>query len=388
MGAEAQRVSAATKQRVTPAQDDALVRRQLRIVWTTPHGPAGAGGMDRLTQLVIEAHHADPLRCVGITPLTTKGKWGIVVGAFVFALALVRFVLIACRGGVDVLHINVAAYGSAYRKMILALFARRLGVPYVVHVHTGRFATFWKASPVAAAIDRFFARSAAIIVLGRPFAEMVMLRLPQLKAKLHVLANATPSPPAKLRDVSRGAGIHITSLGLLGPNKNTSQLIEALHRLAGRTDWLATIAGDGQVEAARNDVRRLGLADRVFIPGWIDQAAVQELLSRTDIVVLPSLSEGMPMAILEALSHGIPVVATPVGAIPDVISHEGNGLLVPVGDLDALVAALRRLIEDGDLRRSLGAQARRDHAERHTLQAYLERITQIWRCATEQRGTN
>ena len=357
--------------------------RSLRVVWTTPHGPTGTGGMDRLTDLITSATHANRRLGVELTPLTTKGRWGICIGAFVFAYALVRFACLALAHRVDVLHINVAAYGSAYRKMILARLARWLAVPYIVHIHAGKFGPFWdQASPrIAAAVGHFLQNSAGIIVLGREFADLVTTRVPAVRAKVHLLYNATPSRRSRPCAPTLGRPLQLTSLGLLGARKNTTQLIEALGRLSSRADWHATIAGDGEVEKARAQVKALGLADRVAIPGWLDQAAIQKLLENTDIFVLPSLSEGLPMAVLEALSYGIAVVATPVNAIPDVIGHERNGLLVPVRDLDALVAALLRLMDDAELRCALGAQGLREHTERYTLEAYMQRIKGVWQAA-------
>jgi glycosyltransferase involved in cell wall biosynthesis len=339
--------------------------------------------MDRLTQLVLQRIQSDPLESTKFVVLTTKGRWGVIVGAFVFAFALARFVGLAKGRGIDVLHINVAAYGSAYRKMILALLARWLSVPYVVHIHAGKFVEFWNdaPAPIAIAIERFLTRSAAIIVLGRDFAHVITERLPAIRDKLQIVYNATParhSPPLQPTTCSP---VQLTCLGLLGARKNTAGLISALGRLADRSDWVATIAGDGEVEKARAQVRRLGLADRVSIPGWINRCAVQALLERTGIFVLPSFSEGLPMAILEAFSYGITVVATPVNAIPDVVQHEKNGLFVPVGDLDALVAALSRLLDDADLRHRLGSQAFRDHKERFTFEAFMRRIHALWQIA-------
>jgi glycosyltransferase involved in cell wall biosynthesis len=369
------------------ARPDAALARDMRVVWTTPNGLTGTGGgMDRVSQLIMGAIDAGTLRGVKIILLTTRGKWGLGVGAFVFVCALARFALIACRGGVDVLHINLAAYGSAYRKLILAHLARAFSIPYIVHIHTGRFDKFLnRASPrLTAALGRFFEQSAGVIVLGHGFRCLIGKRFPRLEAKVHILANATPSLRRTRSEVRSGDRLQLTAVGYIGPNKNTAQLIEALGRLKSRTDWVATIAGDGFIDTARMHVNRLGLADRVSLPGWIDHAAVQELLDRTDIFVLPSLSEGMPMTILEALSLGVPVVATPVGAIPDVVGHERNGLLIPVGDLDALVNAIARLLDDGDLRRSLGAQGLRDHAERHDIERYMERLKGIWSAAVRQ----
>ena len=224
-------------------------------------------------------------------PLTTKGRWGIIAGASVFAYSLVRFALLAKGRGVDVLHINVAAFGSAYRKMILARLARWLGVPRVVHIHAGKFGPFWYGArpPIAAAVDTYLARSAAIIVLGRDFAHMVTDRLPALQHKVRIVYNATPQRHGRAPHAAAAGKVRITSLGLSGPRKNTAGLIAALGKLATRSDWAATIAGDGEVEKARAQAKSLGVADRVSISGWIDQTAVRALLETTGIFALPSL---------------------------------------------------------------------------------------------------
>jgi len=339
--------------------------------------------MDRLTQLVAQTIQSDPLKSTRFVPLTTRGRWGRFVGVFVFAFALMRFVLLAKARAVDVLQINVPAYGSAHAKMILARLAHWLGVPYVVHIHAGKFAEFWSGAPVptAVAIERFLTQSAAIMVLGRTAAHTLTERAPALRDKVQIVYSATPSRRSRVPQPAACAQVQVTCLGLLGGSKNTAGLISALARLADRSDWVATIAGDGEVAKARAQVRDLGLADRVSIPGFIDERTVQALFERTGIFVLPSLSEGLPMAILEAFSYGIAVVATAVNAIPDVVQHEKNGLLVPVGDLEALAAAISRLLDDADLRHRLGGQAFRDHKERFTFQVYMRRIHALWQTA-------
>ena len=352
----------------------------LRVLLATPFGSHGRGGIDRLTDLMVAGVHErvglgiDPVR------LVTRGQRGLFQASFVFARAMVQFWLAARRGQVDLIHINLASRGSAYRKMILAAFARRLGVPYVVHLHSGRFDQFWRAARprLAAAIDRLFANSSAVVVLGEYWANLVSERVPAARDKTIVLANATLPSPSDCEPASDGR-VRITFLGKIGPNKGTQQLIEALATLADRSDWTATICGNGAVEESRDLANRLGIADRTIFPGWLDAQATSAQLRQTDIFVLPSFSEGLPMAILEAFAWGIAVVATPVGSIPEVIAHERNGLIVPVGDVQALAQALRRLVQDGDLRRTLGNTARRDHAARFDINVYVPRLAAIWR---------
>jgi glycosyltransferase involved in cell wall biosynthesis len=87
------------------------------------------------------------------------------------------------------------------------------------------------------------------------------------------------------------------------------------------------------------------------------------------------------MTILEAFAQGIPVVATPVGVVPDVVVQNVNGLLVQPGDVHALADALAELIDNPALRQRLGASARRDHAARYEMNDYLSRLAKIWRQA-------
>jgi glycosyltransferase involved in cell wall biosynthesis len=105
------------------------------------------------------------------------------------------------------------------------------------------------------------------------------------------------------------------------------------------------------------------------------------VLSKTDIFVLPSFAENLPMSILEAFARGIAVIATPVGAVPEVVDHGRNGLIVQAGNINELAAALELLISDGELRRRLGAGARQDHAKRFEIGGYLTELVQIWRRA-------
>jgi len=74
-----------------------------------------------------------------------------------------------------------------------------------------------------------------------------------------------------------------------------------------------------------------------------------------------------------------PIITTPVAAITEVVEHERNGLLVPVGDIDALADAMRRLIEDADLRLRLGRAAREDHARAYDIRGYAARLVKLWR---------
>lgn len=353
----------------------------LRVMVATPFGQHGRGGIDRLTDLIIDS--IDDRKELGVEAerLVTRGekRWW----PLVFARALIQLGVATRRHDVDLVHIQLAWRGSVYRKLLIAAIARYSGIPYVVHLHSGRFGHFWADSGVHLArwIDRLFIDSAAIIVLGQCWARLVADRLPAVKDKIRILPNATTVLNVPKRDRADSEPIQITFLGQVRPEKGVPQLIDALGRLSTRAEWSATIAGNGKLDQNRSHAHRVGIADRVDLPGWLGPHETAMLLSRTDILVLPSFVENLPMVVIEGFAYGLAVIATPVGAVPEVIDHGRNGLLVAVGDVEALAAALDRLIEDGELRRSLGDAGRHDYAERYEIGSYIPRLVSTWRKA-------
>jgi glycosyltransferase involved in cell wall biosynthesis len=359
-------------------------RPDLQVVIATPFGEGQRGGIDRLTDLMIDTLHQRPELRLQTRRLVTRGPGSLAGAPFTFIRALAALYAVRQRGEIDLLHINLAAGGSACRKAILGQAAHRLGIPYVVHLHGSRFHQFWPTASDywARAVDRLFMESAEIIVLGRFWEKLIVSRLPGVTSKITILPNATaPAPPPDTFSINGAADarVHISFLGELGARKGTPQLVEALSHLASRHDWRATIAGNGDVEQTRLRARELGIADRIAIPGWLDAEGVNDVLGRTDVFVLPSFAENLPMAILEAFARGIAVIATPVGAVPEVVDHGRNGLIVKAGAVGDLAAALGLLISDGELRGRLGANARQDHSRRYEISGYMSEIAKIWR---------
>ena len=154
----------------------------------------------------------------------------------------------------------------------------------------------------------------------------------------------------------------ITTVANLRPGKGHDVLLRAAARLVRRIpDARVRIVGDGSRRAElERDAAALRISAQVEFLGH--RADVPAVLSASDIFAFPSFMEASPNALLEAMAAGLPIVATRVGGIPEIIEHERNGLLVPPGDERALAAALARLIERPALAARLADQARRDVA--------------------------
>jgi glycosyltransferase involved in cell wall biosynthesis len=153
----------------------------------------------------------------------------------------------------------------------------------------------------------------------------------------------------------RGAGPRVVAVGRLAPPKDPLTLVRALSAL--RTRPAALLVGGGpQRSAVEAEIAAHNLASAVAVAG--ERRDVARLLAEADVFVLSTRSEGAPMSILEAMAAGLPVVASAVGGVPELVENEVTGLLVPPGDPAALAAALDRLLADPDLRRRLGANGR------------------------------
>jgi glycosyltransferase involved in cell wall biosynthesis len=168
----------------------------------------------------------------------------------------------------------------------------------------------------------------------------------------------------------------IMSVGRLKEPKDFVGLVRALGRLE-RGSFRAQIVGDGPDRGAvEAELARLGLHGSVELAGTVEDVA--ERLAAADVFVLSSYSEGMPMSVLEAMAAGLPVVATAVGGLPELVVDGETGLLVPPGRQEELAAALRRVVDDEELRRRLGAAGRARAEERFDLPAFREAHVELY----------
>jgi glycosyltransferase involved in cell wall biosynthesis len=169
------------------------------------------------------------------------------------------------------------------------------------------------------------------------------------------------SDPAPLARGSQDGVVRLLSVGAVVPRKGFDVLIPALATL-GDLPWKLTIAGDRTRDndcAARldADIARHALGNRIEVLGAVSPQRLAALYAEADMFVLASRFEGYGMAYAEALAHGLPVVGSSAGAIPDTVPPEA-GLLVDAGDVPALAQALRRVIGDAGLRQRLAGAAR------------------------------
>lgn len=172
----------------------------------------------------------------------------------------------------------------------------------------------------------------------------------------------------------------VVSVARLHPAKNLPLLLAALARLRDENvRFDAVIVGDGKARGEVEEALRvLALTDQVELAGLATQPEVRAWWQRASVAVLSSDREGFPVSLMEAAACGVPAVATAVGGVAELVDDGITGLLVPPGDVGALAAALRRLMADPALRRSMSLAARARAVGRFSLQHQVDRMLDRW----------
>jgi glycosyltransferase involved in cell wall biosynthesis len=294
----------------------------------------------------------------------------------VFAQALGQMLVWCLRPGARVVHVHTAVRGSWYRKGACIVVAKLAGRPVVlqVRVGVGDMAGFAeRLGPLRTAMFRWMFRLPDR-VLSVSAAGAVELRERWGRSDTLVVTN--PAPDVRARPPRADGPLNLLYVGGFWDRaKGWDVLRDALDGLlAAEPELTVTLAGPGEPTPEFQALLRSD--GRVTWKGWLDAAQKADALGGADVFVLPSHSEGMPNAMLEAMSHGCAVVATRVGGVPDVLTDGEDGLMVPPGDGDALAAAALRVLRDPALRERLGraAQERTERLSRDEVYGQLDRI--------------
>lgn len=269
--------------------------------------------------------------------------------------ALTTFAGLLVLRRVKVLHIHVARETSFWRKSLFILLAYAAKCPVLVHMHSGGFPEFYwkKCSTVQKRIVRFILDHAdRIIVLSSQWWTLLdgVTKNTRITKIPNFIVEGQNEPAPRERENDS-----VLFLGQLNAEKGFFDLLEAAAIVSQRIPGLKLRCGGcGDINAVMSRVNKLGIEGHVELLGWVEDEERLKLLNSTATFVLPSYVEGLPMAVIEAMSRGVPVIASNVGGIPDVIEDGNDGRLVRPGDVKGIADALIDLLENPAKRTRLG----------------------------------
>ncbi len=269
------------------------------------------------------------------------------------------------------------------RDSLLFSVARGQRIPVIVHLHGASFGQFYSRTGILmrGLIRSCMGQAVCAIVLGDSL-RGVFSGLVEAE-KVAVLPNGVPMPAQFLESSERKESENVLFLSNLSASKGYLDVIEAAAIVIRRRARASFhIAGEwpsrSEQRAAVATVESRGLADNVIFHGAVSGLRKWELYSQCNVFVFPPRHlEGQPVVILEAMSHGLPVVSTPQGGIIDVVIPGQTGLLVPPQDPRALAIAINSLLEDGSLRARMGRSGRELYAAKFTAEAFQRNLADI-----------
>ena len=277
----------------------------------------------------------------------------------------------------DIVHLHISAKGSYKRKSLMAKMAEQDGKKVILHEHSGEFARDFQAGNKAYREDvrKTFAAADCVIVLSEEWRDYFADNVCD-ESKLMVLHNGVPVPPTPC-DASQHEDILF--LGWLEDRKRPNVLMRASREaLAAFPNANLLFGGVGSRDQYAALADELGIAKRCEFLGWVDGEAKERLFEQAGIFCLPSRDEGMPMSVLEAMAHGVPVIATSVGGVPRLIQDGIDGYLMDVDDEERLSRLLLELEGLPERRRAVGMAGRKKVEESFGIDVVIERLVSLY----------
>lgn len=337
--------------------------------------------MFKVVDYLIQSQHAN-YNGPRLLPLDTRGNLGPAYSLWMTVKAIGRIVAGRLSGRLVGVHVNVAERLSLLRKGLIIVVSRLLGLPVILHLHAAQLHNTYErmTSTKQRLVQFMFKAATCCIVLGQTSRNFVIEKLGVDSQKVEIAINGVPSPLDARRQASPDKPKQVVFLGNLSERKGVSDLLNALSQLQLEgIVWRADFAGGGDIAHYQSLASDLGVGNQVTFHGWVGQHQISGLLARADVMILPSYDEGLPLAILEALSQGVAVVCTPVGEIPTVLQHDVNAKFVQPGDVLGIRDALQHLLTDDRERERLEASGRALYETIFSLPIFSERIFEIHR---------
>lgn len=283
----------------------------------------------------------------------------------------------------DVAWVHATKGASLQRKSIAVLLLRAAGVPTLMHLHSERAVeSLERASgPVRWLTRTALGQCAVVVVLD---ASWVPRLASMVRADYRYVPNPVDVPVGVDRDsVHRG---QVVQVGSLSEGKGVYTSLESFAAIR-RACPGATLhfVGDGPAAAdLRRRVDSSGVANAVTIHGWLPHDRALRIVESSECVVLPSEAEGLPMALLEAMARAVPVVATPVGGVPQLLEGGKCGLLVPIGAADRLASEVIRVLTDAAFAEALGQAGRRRVIDGYSTPVFVNAMSSVLDSAVAQ----
>jgi glycosyltransferase involved in cell wall biosynthesis len=285
----------------------------------------------------------------------------------------------------DIVHIHMSYKGSFTRKFYIHRLCKKYGIADVIHLHGSEFKKWYdrSSSYKKKQIRTLLQECSCFIVLGDKW--NTIIKEIESKTKTIIVQNTVHIPEAT---VQWSDDFKILFMGVLIPRKGVADLLKAVEILKNSGKMRNTklvIAGSGsEEETLKKLCKELKIEKYVEFTGWIAGEKKAEFYKTAQMLVLPSYNEGLPIAILEGISYGMPVVATDVGDVSSAVWNGENGYLVVPGDAEALAESLYNIYSNREVYNTMSERSRQIAEEKFSDEQYFKTFEKMYLEVGEQ----
>jgi len=354
----------------------------LKICLVSPLPPP-YGGISHWTKSIHE--YAKTHRQVELIQVDTAPRWRsvddigtvkrVIGGSFQFIHDFTAF-LAALRKQPHVIHVTTSGSLALLHNLIICATARLLRIPVVLHIRYGRVPQISSAHTLEWLLLTYVLRvTNCVVAITLKTCETIRQHFPGLRVEY--IPN--PIDCTEFVQPERDEGNPVRTVLFLGwvlPTKGVGELVQAWSELCP-DGWQLLLTGPGSDEFQQEILHKFHPRN-VFFTGELEHGQAMELMAKSDIFVLPSHTEGFPNVILEAMAFGKPILATSVGAIPEMLS-EDCGILVQPKNVGELKTALSLLLSEPLLREQLGRNALEKVQREYCMPAVFSQYEKLWR---------
>lgn len=270
--------------------------------------------------------------------------------------------------------------GSFFRKYYVAKLCKKNNKKVIIHLHGSEFKDFYYSGDEnrKAKIQELFNLADVTIVLGESWREFITSISP--KANVVIVNNAVKIPDIGEKKLHER--VTFLFLGALIKRKGVMDLLQATKQLVneGVTSFKVLIAGGGEEEQLlKQYVTENKISDYVEFLGWVGNDDKPGLFEKSDVLVLPSYNEGLPIAILEAMSYGLPIISTNVGSISEAVIDGKNGYLFTPGNIDILQELMKNFVCDKSLWKKFSQKSKSISKLKFSEDTFFEKIENIYK---------
>jgi glycosyltransferase involved in cell wall biosynthesis len=362
----------------------------IRVLMLGP-GEALVGGISTLVETILPAlrQEVDLLYLPTVRQRLQKESGRISLRNFAAAVSqYARFLWSLHHFRPHIIHVHTSQGIAWLKDTFFVLMGKLYGCCVVLHMHGGSFDLIYEKNTrlVRLYTNRVIRLSDAVIVLSAEWERRLKHVIPN--EQVHILRNcvAVDNIAPHSFDPSTN-GVMALFLGNVGLNKGVFDLLQSMSHVKLRGIPLRLwVAGgeerEGDLFRARKRLEELRLEDTCQLLGEVRGERKAKLLGEARLFVLPSYQEGLPMAILEAMAAGLPVIATSVGGIPEVVKDGYNGFLVAPGDIEALAEKLALLASDSHLCGIMGERSHEFAVRELDVKPYIKRLVALYEVIT------